>query len=75
VLANGGNFGPQYAESTDPKGSKVKVELPSWSSNIDRIFLGLSKQQQNKQAQIKKIYKTLDGIQEAFSKEETRYKN
>jgi len=50
------------------------VELPSWSSNTDKVFLSLSKQQQNKQAQIKKIYKTLESIQDAFNKEENRYK-
>ena len=48
------------------------MELPSWSNNIDRIFVSLAKQQQNKQAQIKKIYKTLDSIQEAYNKEEQR---
>ena len=50
------------------------MELPSWSSNTDKVFLSLSKQQQNKQAQIKKIYKTLESIQDAFNKEENRYK-
>ena len=62
-------------DTTDLQGNKVKAELPSWSHNIDRIFMSFGRHQKDKQAQIKKIYKTLEGIQEAVSKEEGRYKS
>ena len=48
--------------------------MPVWSSNVDRIFRSMGKHQKEKQAQVKKVYKTLDGIYDAINKEESRYK-
>ena len=58
----------------DHEGIKTKVEVPVWSSNVDRIFLSFSKHQKDKQIKMKKVYKTLESIHDSINKEEGRYK-
>lgn len=74
TLSNEALFHPLFEEIPDQKGSKIKSQMPSWSSNIDRIFISLSQHQQSKQNQVKTILKTLEQIEESLKKEESRYK-
>lgn len=73
-MSNDGFFAPKFEEKIDHEGIKTKVEVPVWSSNVDRIFLSFSKHQKDKQVKMKKAYKTLENIYDAINKEEGRYK-
>jgi hypothetical protein len=68
MLSQDGLFAVKTEEVVDGEGKKVRVELPVWSSNVDRIFMSLGRHQHEKQGQIKKIYKILDGIIEAVGR-------
>jgi hypothetical protein len=62
-------------DSKDPKGvSKVKQELPTWSNNIDRVLLSMSRCHKERRSRIKMIYKTLEGILGELTREEQRYR-
>jgi hypothetical protein len=39
--------------------AKVKQELPSWSNNIDRILLAMSRSSKERRNKVKQVYKLL----------------
>lgn len=72
TLNDEGRFLPKVMEKVDPKDpkgvAKIQQELPSWSNNIDRVLLSMSRSLKDRKSRIKQIYKTLDSIHTELTK-------
>ena len=77
LINNQSTFLPPTEERIDPKDpkgqSKIKVQMPSWCNNVDRVLLSMSRIQKDKRSRIKNMYKTLDNIQGEMKREEEKY--
>lgn len=66
TLNDEARFLPKVVEKADPKDpkgvAKIQQELPTWSNNIDRVLLSMSRSLKDRKSRIKQIYKTLDSI-------------